>query len=208
MIMQIKQGLRERIQFAGNGIMIYPDKSTEAERKVFVGEFRLSYPEEALTDPFNRNSDTHNISMSMKQTKYWEAGTAHTTTVKNNTFLLVVETENGEITDSCRLYYPNNAQHRTLYIRTDKNKKYGKDAYVITIEWPDDIEPEDIGSQYIYLQDTERNRYYFLTDVIAPLENSKKQIDQYVYEIPEGKNAADYEVAVDELLKQKYDIVN
>ena len=203
-----RKKLQNRIQYAmGNeGIAIYPDQNAGGKYEVFFGTFRLSYPESALQDPFNDHPELHNVNMRMLPTKYWDARQQVTTRIQqSHTFVLVVETCDGKIVDSCRLYYPENTEKYDLKITTESKPRYGKNAYMITVEWPEDCEPEEIGTQYIYLIDNNGVKYPFLTDVIRA-KDGRRQIAQFVYEVPDGRSPGEFRVEADPLLGQKYEI--
>lgn len=123
------------------------------------------------------------------------------------TFVLIAEKDQeGNITEKFRFYYPGTAGKDELWIKVAKNKKFGKNAYAITIRWAQ-YKAEDINSQYIYLKDNRGRRYYFLTEMISAVApESKTPEDCFIFELPEGDSIQNYSVDVDPLLKEKYDI--
>lgn len=94
-----------------------------------------------------------------------------------------------------------------MSITTKANHKYGKGAHIITIEWVNTT-GEQINGKRIYLTNEAKEKFYFLTDVIYPIKpEAKKQMDQYVYIVPEGEDASMYYVEADEFVKDRYAII-
>lgn len=187
--------LKDRVKITSSGFLVYPDTETEEQKTVCYGEFSLEDRPDQLPE--------------LKKTEYWYADTACSTRIeKNGCFIVVAEKSGDRVVDTYRFYFPQNALRSTLYVTTEENRKFGKNAYVITIEWPEDTEPEPINAQYIYLADKKGNRYYFLTDVIRPLKDSGKQYDQYIYTVPDNLSAKDFFVEADPLIRGKYNIAS
>lgn len=123
------------------------------------------------------------------------------------TYVLIAEKDSdGRIVDKYYFYYPGNGRKDELWIKMEKKRKFGKNAYAITIRWAQ-YYAEDINSQYIYLKDNRGRKYYFLSERISAVSpESKNPKDCFIFELPEGENIHDYSVDVEPLLKEKYDI--
>lgn len=189
--------LQERCTVDGDTFWVQEDRENPG-KTLYYKEFGVS---QALDDCDG-----------MRQISYWTGtygGNANTVQLKRGkaTYVKVAERDAANrITEEYCFYYPGNARKDELWIKMEKDRAFGKNAYMIKIRWAE-YRAEDICSQYIYLKDDKGNKYYFLSDKISALRaDSKTPEDCFIFELPEEDSIQDYSVYVEPLLKEKYDI--
>ncbi|MDO4322288.1 MAG: hypothetical protein Q4C61_07145 [Lachnospiraceae bacterium] len=184
--------LKDRIVRTAAGFQVLREKNGE-DRQLYYGEFSLK--------------DRRDADIPLREIRYWDPADAYETLIKKpKCYILVVEKENGEIVGSHRFFFSVSRGKPTLRISIKPKRKYGKNAHMITIEWVE-CNAESINSQYIYLTDQDGEKYYFLKELIQPLEpDGKRLMDQYVFTVPEGHKPEEYYVEVDPLVREKYSI--
>lgn len=123
-------------------------------------------------------------------------------------YVLLVEMENQQTIERHAFYHAGSVSiKQDLDIVVSKNKKYGRNAYLITIEWSGDEEPEPINSRYVCLKNGRGDRFYFLQETLTPLEPfGKRKMDEYVFELPEGDQVENYSIDIHPLVKERYRI--
>ncbi len=183
--------LKDRVQMTENGFKIFPDASLQ--RTLYFGEFSLKMgaEEDAV----------------LSQIEYWEP-------IKNReiipsrpkTFVEIAEKEGDIIVERHKFFFAGRGGKNELIISRKRVKKYGKRAYMVTIEWKD-CPSEPINSDYIYLTNDKNEKFYFLTEFIEAQEpDSNKLLDKYIYTVPEGEDENSFYVEVDPLVKNKYSV--
>jgi len=183
--------LKDRVQITESGFKVFHENET---RELFYGFFTLK--------------DDPDEDAEMQPTSYWDPVNTFVIPIeKKQCFVEVAEKENGRIVERYRFYFSKNKSKYELSITTKANHKYGKGAHIITIEWVNTT-GEQINGKRIYLTNEAKEKFYFLTDVIYPIKpEAKKQMDQYVYIVPEGEDASMYYVEADEFVKDRYAII-
>ena len=137
---------------------------------------------------------------------YWEPVNQNSINLDGKgCFVYLEESEGGKVKDTARFYWQPGAKP-ILSIFTEPAEKYGKNAFMITVEWSDG-KGEPFNGEYIYLTDNNRDKYYFLKERIAPIDaEDDPPVDKYVYVVPEGDDPARYRVDVMDLLREKYQV--
>jgi hypothetical protein len=181
--------LRDRVQMNKQGFMV---KKTDDERTLAYGTYSAKEPPDYMPK--------------MGQAGYWEP--VYQTIIDlggKGCFVYLEESIEECVVETARFYWqPGEKQMLSIY--TEPNDKYGKNAFVITVEWTDG-HAEPFNGEYIYLTDNNGDKYYFLKERIAPLDTEDDPpIDQYVYIVPEGDDPARYKVEVTDLLREKYQV--
>ncbi len=181
--------LIDRIQTSSHGFYV---RKPEEDRKLAYGLYSAKEAPDYIPNT--------------AETEYWEP--VYQKTVKidgKGCFVYLEESEDGEVVETARFYWPHDKK-TVLSIYTEPNDKYGKNAFVVTVEWTDG-HAEPFNGEYIYLKDNSGDKYYFLKERIAPLDaDDDPPIDQYVYIVPEGDDPARYKVDVMDLLREKYQV--
>lgn len=187
--------LKERIRVSSGFFYVIRDMAGD-EKKLFYKFFSLENDMEDLSG--------------LVPLRYWEPNNEEDTRipVEKGCFVLLVEKEDKRVVERSWFYSSDEVQKGELAIVVKKNKKYGKNAYMITVEWTKEEDPVAINSRYIFLKNRLRKeKYYFLTDQIFPLNPyGKKRIDQYVFELPENESLDDYMICVEPLVRERYSI--
>lgn len=183
--------LEQRVKRNGNRFQVL--KEAGASREVFYGLFDLSQnPDEKIT---------------MKPMQYWDGANSFEIKLSTeaDTCVRVVEKEEGRIVEQYEFYYTPYDISRELRLSMEKaHKKYGVNAYLITIEWIE-CRSEPISSRYIYLENKEGEKFYFLRDIIEAMNpEGKKLQDQYITRLPENHSINDYKLMAAPLVHQKY----
>lgn len=184
--------LKDRITVTSVGFQVLQEKGRE-NRKLYYGEFSLK--------------DRRDADISLQEIRYWDPADAYETLLKKpKCYILVVEKEDGAVVESHRFFFSVSRSKANLRISVKPKRRYGKNAHMITIEWVE-CNAEPINSQYIYLTDRDGEKYYFLKELIQPLEpDGKHLVDQYIFTVPDGHKADEYFVEVDPLVRQKYSV--
>lgn len=185
--------LKDRIKITGTGFRVFWDG--ESQRRVYYGEFTLKDGEED--------------EVSMTETAYWDpVRAAEVILDKNQCFIAVTEKEDDKVVEEYRFFFSNRNNKPELAITMKPKRAYGKNAYMITVEWVE-CKAEPINSRYIYLTDAGKEKYGFLKKWIEPLEpDGKRLLDRYVFALPQGEKIENYSVEVDPLVRQKYRITD
>lgn len=183
--------LEQRVKRNGNRFQVLKEAGTT--REVFYSLFQLEQnPNEAIP---------------MKQIQYWDGANAFEVklSTETDTCVRVIEKENGCIAEQYEFYYTPYESSRELRLSIEKaHKKYGVNAHLITIEWIE-CRSEPINSQYIYMENREGERFYFLRETIEAMNpNGKRLLDQYITRLPEGHSIDDYKLVAAPLVHQKY----
>ena len=183
--------LSERIEITESGFLIKPNG--DADTEAFYGFFSLK--------------DSLGATIHMKKVRYWEPLDAHIEKIdKPQTYIRVEERKNSEVVESYEFYFQRAKRHNALSISVRPERRYGKGAYLITIEW-EQGRGEAINSDYIWLCGKNKKRFHFMRDLITPLKpDAKRPLDQYVYIVPENENPADYYVEVHPLVRKRYQV--
>lgn len=125
-----------------------------------------------------------------------------------DTCVRVIEKEGERVVEKYEFYYTPYDTSRELRLSMEKAKKiYGENAYLITVEWVE-CRSEPISSRYIFLENKEGERFYFLRDTIEAMDPDGRRLqDQYITRLPENHDIADYKLTAAPLLCQKYIIL-
>lgn len=179
------------------------------------GKFFYVSKEKADTDKnlfykfFSLEDDVENLE-NLEPMNYWDPRTEQESKVNlgKNCYVLLVEKERDKVCEKEWFYVNSEGACKGLLITGKKAKKYGKNAYMITIEWTSEEEAEAINSRYIYLYHTgKKEKLYFLQELIAPLDPyGKKRIDQYIFELPEEECLDNYNVQVEPIVEKQYQV--
>lgn len=184
-------------RFFQNGNFFYVSKEKAAtEKKLFYKFFSLE-------------DDIENLE-GVRPLNYWDPCAEQDSRValEANRYILLVEKEGERVAEKDWFYAKAGDAGKGLVITVKKAKKYGKNAYMITIEWTSEEEAEAINSRYIYLYHTgKKEKLYFLQELIAPLDPyGKKRIDQYIFELPEADSLDDYDIRVEPIVRKQYQV--
>lgn len=184
-------------RFFRNGNFFYVSKeATDTKRELFYKFFSLE-------------DDIENVE-GLVPLKYWDPRAEQESRAKldGGSYVLLAEKEGGRIVEKDWFYARLAEEKRGLRIGMKKARKYGKNAYKITIEWISEEEAEAINSRYLYLYHAGRKeKLYFLQELIAPLEPyGKKRVDEYVFELPDGDDLDDYSIWVEPIVMEQYQV--
>ena len=187
--------LKDRFFQNGNFFYVSKEKS-DTEKQLFYKFFSLEDDIEDLEG--------------LRPLNYWDPRAEQDSRValEMNRYILLVEKEGERISEKDWFYAESGDAGKGLEITRKKAKKYGKNAYMITIEWTSEEEAEAINSRYIYLYHTgKKEKLYFLQELIAPLDPyGKKRMDQYIFELPETDSPDDYKIQVEPIVKKQYQV--
>ena len=183
--------LEQRVKRSGNRFQVLKESGTE--REVYYGLFGL-----------HQNPDEK---ISLKKIQYWDGANAFEVklSTETDTCVRVLEKEGDRIVEQYEFYYtPYDAGNELRLSMEKAHKKYGANAYLITIEWIE-CRSEPINSRHIYLENKEGERFYFLRDTIEAMNpNGKKLQDQYITRLPMNQSINDYRLVASSLVRQKY----
>ena len=186
--------LRERVKRNGNRFLVLQEAGTS--RKVFYGVFQLE--------------DNPEREIRMKQMQYWDGASAFEVALNPEveTCVRIIEKENGSTIEKYEFYYEPHATGRELRLSKERAKKeYGENAYLLTIEWIG-CRAEPISSRYIYLENSDGEKFYFLRDTIEAMNpDGKRLMDQYITRLPESESIEDYRLVAAPLVHQKYSVI-
>ena len=181
--------LTDRVQMSRQGFMV---KKSDENRQLAYG----TYSAKEAPDFVPKTGST----------EYWEP--VHQKVVNlegKGCFVYLEESLEGVVVETDRFYWQP-GEKPTLTIYTEPAYKYGKNAFMITVEWSDG-RGEPFNGEYIYLIDNNGDKYYFLKERIAPLDaEDDPPVDLYIYIVPEGDDPARYKVDVSALLREKYQV--
>ena len=178
--------LKDRVQISEKGFRVI---KPEAERELYYKEFNLS----TRPDDFEE----------LIKMEYWNPAAPQDSDVENKRFVMIVEKNGEDVVESYSFYFCLQKSRPNMRITTKPIRNYGKGARVITIYWET---REKINNYYIWLRKKNTGeKYLFLTEHFSPLSESKME-DSYIFYPEEGVPEDHYEVAVDSLLQQKYQV--
>lgn len=183
--------LSERVKRNGNSFWVLRESGTS--RELFYGLFQLEK---------NPEQEIHMLPM-----QYWDGARAFEVKldIKMETCVRIIEKENGSTVEKYEFYYDPYETGRELRLSKERAKKeYGENAYLLTIEWIG-CRAEPISSRYIYLENSDGEKFYFLRDTIEAMNpDGKRLMDQYITRLPEGESIEDYRLVAAPLVQQKY----
>ena len=140
---------------------------------------------------------------SMLEIAYWSSAMPADIPLDGKKFILIAEKIGERVVDTYCFYFSPRKAFCSMSIMMKPAKGYGKGAQMIVIQWDT---REKIRNSYIWLENRKtKERYPFLAECIAPLTESQSE-DKYVFYPEEGFSADDYQVMVDPLLRQKYQV--
>ncbi len=176
--------LLSRIHVTDRGFKLMPPEA--GDRKAYYGLFTLK--------------DDPNAVPSLSGVQYWDLKNGFEEDIKKpESFVYVEERVGDQVVDTCRFYYAKNKRKGSLTYKIEKKRKYGSDAFLITITW--NSPAEAIHRTYVSLMDNKKNKYPFITNLIGQDLSGE---DQFVFHAPEGDTEDDYRLVFSDLLKQKY----
>lgn len=184
--------LKERLVYKEDGFQLNADAKEEG-RVAYYMTFNLK-------DAQIQKAQTNRV-------EYWTPQNAAVQKVPNKTFVCVWEIKDGEEVEEYCFYHTNGNVKAKLGWRIERARKYGENAYMITLEW---MRLYDyIHKRHIYLKNKKTGeKFAFLKETIGPLDvNSRVLKDQYIILLPEGVNVENLSIEADELLQQKYLLV-
>lgn len=183
--------LKDRVVIKDKGFQILEDL-TAPGREAYFTTFSLK--------------DEKAVRNQMYSLTYYTPLNTMTQPVENRSFVCVWEetTDNKQI-EEYTFYFTTAGAKPKLQWSIEKAKKYGSNAYMITLKWKDHYS-EPIHRSHIWLKHKRSNsRFTFLRELIEPLDaNASEPIDQYIIEVPAGVDPTDLVIEGDELLQQKY----
>ncbi len=176
--------LISRIHVTDKGFKLMPPE--EEGREAFYGLFTLK--------------DDPNVVPGLSGVAYWDLKNGFEQEIrKPESFVYLEERVGGKVVETSRFFYSKNKRKGSLAYNIEKKRKYGPDAFLITITW--NSAPEPIHRTYVSLMDTRKNKFPFITDVIGKDGSGE---DQYVFHAPDGDAPEDYRLVFSDLLRQKY----
>lgn len=184
--------LKERIRMTSDGFQIL--KEADSDRQASYGVYTLA-------------QDPETVPESMTPISYWDPLNAPEAKINGSYACVYVKEETaGKVVDEYRFIWVRGDKKLQMSIDVSENRKYGNNAYMITITW-DDSDGEKINHKYIFLKSRKTgDEFYFLNRCIQPLDDSKGVEDKYVFIVPEGDSAEEYTVDVLPELLTRYDI--
>lgn len=184
--------LKDRIRMTSDGFQIL--KEADSDRSASFGVYTLA-------------EDPNTVPDSLTPAAYWDPLYAPEQKIKGSYACVYVREEAaGNVVEETRFIWIKGDKKLHLTIDVSENRKYGNNAYMITITW-DNSEGEKINHKYIFLRSKKTgDKFYFLNRCIQPLEDSKEVEDKYVFVVPEGDDPEEYFVDVLPELLMRYDI--
>lgn len=187
--------LKDRIKLTNNGFEVYMDDSAEP-RNAYYTTF------DDLRDGVVNRADARNISYTVD---VLNPGVS----IKDKKFVCVWESLGEKILEEHSFYINRSGSLSRIKWSIVPVKKYGENAYKITLEWLDPVyEIKGIHKKHMWLKNKKTGmRYSFLKETL--LDGGRDYKDEYIIEVPAGMevNVNDLIIEGDELLCSKYMLV-
>lgn len=189
--------LKDRITMTDSGFMVQPE-SESAKKKLQYGLYTFQDDPDAVPEK-------------LTEAQYWEIAAHHEINIPGKEALVYIEeTQDGTVSDTARFYWRRAKRKPELTVRVSRARKYGSQAFMVSISWPDGEDGRDgaFHLRYMCLKNIKTNETYcFLRkrgNTAQPPAPGKS--DQYVYIVPDNEDPQMYTVAAEPLLKEKYQI--
>lgn len=182
------------------------DRTYMSQKKLYVAKDVADSGRSLYYRIFTLADDIEEEQM-LKPLPYWDPNDEKHTrlSLPDDQYVLLTEMENGLTVERYAFYNAVSPGKLSLTFTVSKNLRYGRNAYLISIRWNGDEDPEPVNTRYVILKNGKGERLYFLREHLEPLDPyGGKRVDEYVLELPDGARLSDYTIDVHPLVKERY----
>lgn len=147
---------------------------------------------------------------------YWEPmNSSPQILTQDDVFVTVRELEDDTVVEEYSFYFSKNGNKTNICWDIKQDKRYGANAYKITLRWPLNCQEDCVAKKHLWLSwnDGEENRqFFFLVPTLGPSRDNRRKDgyrDEYIIELPpDGSvSVSDLTIEGSELFSEKYNLV-